>query len=152
METTVLIKRGTADGDGGHPVDITVLVMIDLATGLIEVYTKAATSNGYTIEAMQHFAVPKDNIKTSDCDIAPELLAGARHCMWRLVTATTRLPQTNGVVERGVRTVKDGGRCGVVQTGFSPAWWPTASEHFCFSKVITEVDGDSPCNKKPGNI
>ena len=70
------MKRGTADDDDGLPVDTTALVLIDVATGWIAVYPKAARSKEYTIEAMQHFAGPKfygDN--------ALELIAGARHCM-----------------------------------------------------------------------
>ena len=99
---------------------------------------------------MQHFAGRTDNIKKLYCDNAPDLVAGARHGKWRLVTSTTGMPQTNGLAERGVRTVKEGGRCRVVQAGFSASWWPIALEHLCFSKVITDVAGDSPYSKRLG--
>ena len=76
-----MIRRGTADDDDGLPVDITALILIDVATGWIAVYPKAAKSIEYTIEAMQHFAGPKDNIKKFYCDSASELIAVAIHCM-----------------------------------------------------------------------
>ncbi len=48
-----LSKRVTADDDDdGRPVDI------DVFTGWIAVYPKAAGSKDYTIEAMQHLAGP----------------------------------------------------------------------------------------------
>ncbi len=60
------------------------------------------------------------------------------------------MPQTNGVFERAVRGVKECGRCGIAQSGVSSTWWPTYAEHVCFSKVITDVNGDSPYNQRLG--
>ena len=122
-----LIKRDTADDDDGFPVDTSALVMLDKATGWVAVYPKASTSTPHTSEAMRHFDGPADKIKLFDCVNAPELIAGARHCKRRLATATTGMPHTNGVAERAVRAVKEGGRCGIVQSGFSSTSWSTSS-------------------------
>ena len=87
----------------------------------------------HPIEAMKHLADSKDKISKFYCVNAPELITAARACQWRPSTATTGMPQTNGVAERSVRTVKEGSSCGIVQSGSSTNWWPDASEHFCFS-------------------
>ena len=98
---------------------------------------------------MQHFCGPKDRIASFYCDNAPELVTSARACKWRLSTATTGMPQTNGVAERSVRTVREGGGCGIVQSGFNAkTYWPEAAEHFCFSTSIAIVDGDSCYNRR----
>ena len=93
---------------------------------------------------MQHFAGPKYKIASFYCDNAPELISGARAVHWRLVTATTGMPQTNGVAENCVRRTKEGGGCGIVQSGFSPqSFWLEAAEHYCLSANIAIHDGDS---------
>ncbi len=69
---------------------------------------------------MLQLAGPKDKIASFYCDNAPELVSGARALHWRLATATTGMPQTNGVAENCVRWTKEGGGCGVVQSGFNP--------------------------------
>ena len=83
---------------------------------------------------MKHFAGSKDKVSSFYCDSAPELAIAAIAVQWRLSTATTGMPQTNGVAERSVRTVKEGSSCGIVQSGYSTKWWLDAGEHFCFSK------------------
>ena len=75
-------------------------------------------------------------------------MTSARACKWRIATATTGIPQINGVAERSVRTVKEGGGCGVAQSGYNPKWWPEAGEHSRFAKIIAIVNGDSSYNRR----
>ncbi len=59
------------------------------------------------------------------------------------------MPQTNGVAERSVRTVKEGGGCGIVQSGLNAStFWPEAGEHFCLATITTIVKGDSCYNRR----
>ena len=135
--------------DSNFPTDTVAVVLFDRATRWLAVYPKAIKTAYHTIEAMQHFAGPKDHISSFYCDNAPELITSARACKWRLATATPGIPQTNGVAERSVRTVKEGGGGGNVQSGYNPTWWPEAGEHFCFSKTIAIVDDDSSYDRRP---
>ena len=123
---------------------------MDRATKWIAVYPKSSKSAKHTIEAMKHFAGSKDRVSSFYCDKAPELITAARACQWRLSTATTGMPQTNGVAERSVRTVKEGSSCGIVQSRYSTKWWPDAGEHFCFSRNVALVDGDSSYTRRHG--
>ncbi len=104
------------------PVDTAALVMLDRATQWIAVYPQATKTAEHTIEAYQHFAGKKDTMACFYGDSAPELAAAARKCKWRLATATAGQPQTNGVAKRSVRAVKEGGGCGIAQSGYSPKW------------------------------
>ena len=136
--------------DTDVPVDTVAVVFLDRATKWIAVYPKSSTSAKHTIEAVKHFAGPEDKIASFYCDNAPELISGARACQWRFSTAATGMPQSNGVAERSVRTVKEGSSCAIVQSGYSTTWWPDAREHFCFAKNATLVDGDSSYSKRHG--
>ena len=71
--------------------------------------------------------------------------------MWRCATATTGMLQTIGIAERAVGTVKEGDR-----SGDGAIWRFSNVVATCFgfvggfSKNITDVDGDSPFNKRYG--
>ena len=143
--------HGQDDGeeDPSFPCDTVALVLYDRATRWLAVYPKSIKSASHTIEAMQHFAGPKDKIASFYCDNAPELISGPRALKWRLATATTGMPQTNGVAENCVRRTKEGGGCGIVQSGFNPqSFWPEAGQHYCFSTNIAIFDGDSTHNRR----
>ena len=115
------------------PTDTVAVVLYDRGTRWLAVYHKATITTYHTIEAMQHFCGPDDHIASFYCDNAPELVSAARAVKWRLATATTGIPQTNGVAENCVRRTKEGGGCGIVQSGYnSTTFWPEAGEHYCF--------------------
>ena len=109
-----LINNDDGEEDDGAPTDTVCLVLLDRGTGWIDVYPTGSKSTERTAEAeaSQHFAVAKDRVTSFYCDHAPEWKAAARQCAWRISTATTGQPQTDGVAERSVRTVKEGGACG----------------------------------------
>ncbi len=91
----------------------------------------------------------KRQVPSFYCANGPELVSAATALKWRLATATTGMPQTNGVAENCVRRCKEGGGCAIVQSGFNPkTCWPFAGEHFCFANNIAIVNGDSAWNKR----
>jgi len=87
-------------------------------------------------------------VKSLYADNAKELHKAAKKLGWGFPTATPGQPKTNGLAERTVRRVKEGGRANVIQGGFEPTWWPYACAHHCFARNIKVVDGDSSYNKR----
>jgi hypothetical protein len=135
--------------DANFPTDTVAVVLYDRGTKWLAVYPKTTKTTEHTVEAMQHFCGPKDRTASFYSDNAPELVSSARKLKWRLSTATTGMPQTNGVAENCVRRVKEGGGCGIVQSGLNAAtFWPEAGQHFCFSANIAIVEGDSAYNQR----
>ena len=128
-----LIRNGrgeVGEEDPNFPNGTVEVVLYDRGTQWLAVYPKTTKTTYHTIEAMQHFCGPKDRIASFYCDNAPELVSAARALKWRLSTATTGMPQTNGVAENCVRRTKEGGGCGKVQSGFNAAtFWPEAGQH-----------------------
>ncbi len=135
--------------DHNFPCDTVAVVLYDRGTRFLAVYPKSAKDTANTVAAMQHFAGPRDKVQSFYCDNAPELISAATSLKWRLGTATTGMPQTNGVAENCVRRCKEGGGCAIVQSGLNPSkFWPYAGEHFCFANNIAIVNGDSAWNKR----
>ena len=85
-------------------------VLLDRATGWVQCFPQASTHAEHTAEAVRQFAGP-DKILNFRADGASEITAAARALGWPCDTSTPFVHQTNGVAERAVRLVKDGGRC-----------------------------------------
>mgnify|MGYP000040302007 CR=1 FL=1 len=107
------------------PTDTVAVLLYDIGTKWLAVCLKATKTTYHTIGAMQHFCGPKAHIASFYCDNAPELVSAARALKRRLATAATGMPQTNGVAENCVRRTKEGGGCGIAQSGLnSSTFWP----------------------------
>ena len=120
------------------------IVLFDRATSWLDCYLKATRSEAHIVEAMQEFTKPSDKIKQFYCDNGGELEAASRTLNWRRPTSTPGCPQTNGLAERCVRKVKEGGTSGIVQSGFkAKRWWRFSVRCQCFGANIAIVDGDS---------
>ncbi len=112
------IKGGREDEeDHNFPCDTVAVVLYDRGTRFLAVYPQSAKDTANTVAAMQHFAGPRDKVQSFYCDNAPELISAATSLKWRLGTATTGMPQTNGVAENCVRRCREGGSCAIVQSG-----------------------------------
>ncbi len=119
--------------DPSFPIDTVAVILYDRGTKWLAVYPKATNTAYHTVDAMRHFCGPEDRIASFYCDNAPELVTSARALKWRLATATTGMPQTNGAAENCVRRTKEVGGCGIVQSGYNRStFWPEAGEHYCF--------------------
>ncbi len=103
-------QNDDGEEDDGIPADTVAVVLLDRGTGCIDVYPKGSKSTEHIVEAFQNLAGAKDKVTSLYCGTAPELKAAARQCAWRISAATTGQPQANGVAERSVRTVTEGGR------------------------------------------
>ena len=83
-------------------------------------------------------------------DTALELVAAVSRLKLKHDTSTPYRSIANPVAERSIRTVTEGTRTLLEQSGFPVQWWPYASRCFCHSMNIAVVDGDSAYNKRHG--
>ncbi len=66
------------EGDPDFPCNTVAVVLYDRGTKWLAVYPKSTKTTYHTIEAMQHFAGPKDKVTSFYSDNAPELVSAAR--------------------------------------------------------------------------
>ncbi len=117
--------------------------MYDRATEDLEVYPVATKTADDTVQAFQSFVGQEDKVDSFYADNAPERLAAAKACRWRMLTATPDVPMTNGLIERMVRKAKAKGKGNRKQAGLHKSWWPYAMRHFTFARRAAIVDGKS---------
>ena len=75
-------------------------------------------------------------------------MKAAKKLGWMLDTSTPGVPQKNAIAERGVRTVKELGRCSMFRSGTSYPWWERAAPDACFLK--NSAGDESPYFLKHG--
>ena len=61
---------------------------------------------------------------------------------WVNPHSTPGVQQFNGLAERMVRRVKEGGRANLLQSGLPYGWWPWALAHHCAARNMQMIDGD----------
>ena len=123
--------------------------MFDRATGWIECHPKATLSYEDTLQAMRDFQGTEGRkVKQFYSDNFKSIQKAAKKMGWTAPTSTPGVPQTNGLAERKVRQVKEGGRTNLAQSGLSYAWWPYAVTHHCFARNTALCDGDSAFHKR----
>jgi len=149
-----IISRKTAE-DPSLPADEydgvrTAVAMYDRATGWYGCYPKASKSAEHTLEAFRHWQGPSEKILSFYADNAPELRQAAREMRWRMPTSTPGVPQTNGLAERSVRTLKEGITTNLAASGLVKRWWEYAGPHHAFARNIQHVAGDSSYMKRHG--
>ena len=66
--------------------------------------------------------------------------------------STPYRPETNGIIERANRRIKEGSSCALVQSGLAEEWWPQAVLYFCFMRCIYDklVGGQTAWRKRFG--
>ena len=85
-------------------------------------------------------------------DNSSELHAAALTMKWIHESCVPHRPATNGVVERAMRSVVDGTRTFLIQSGLPISWWSVAAKAFCFAhnvKSETDVDDDGVVTSVP---
>ena len=121
------------------------------ATDWIECHPKATLSYEDTLQAMRDFQGTEGRrVKQFHSDNFRSIAKAAKTMRWTAPTSTPGIPQTNGLAERKVRQVKEGGRTNLLQAGLDYSWWPYAVTHHCFARNIGMHEGDSAYNKRHG--
>ena len=134
------IKRSSTSPAKVH--DTIALVVRDKATGWIGAYPAKRKSTEDVTEAVHSF-IGSDKVKRWYSDGAPELHATCRKIGIRHDMSDPHRSETNGVIERTNRTVIEGARCLLFQSGLPYKYWNTAIR--CFADNY-----NNHCNSKKG--
>ncbi len=125
-------------------------VLYDRGTDWLDCYPAATRSLDNTVEAFKQWAGPKEKVQSFHCDNAHELIGAAQEFGWRIATATTGVPQTNGLTERMVRKSKEGGRCSIAQARICGKRLPGEQERSAFTTTLRLLMEIPPYNQRHG--
>ena len=140
-----IICRG--DASAGYKGERDCVMLYDRATRWLSgvpVQTKAAK---HAYKAITQFA-GRQKIRFMHTDESKELIKACDDHGIVHETSPPGIPQSNGLAETMVRIEVEGGRCELSNAGFPPCFWPLAIQHFCFSRNIQLIDGDSSYNRR----
>ena len=112
------------------------IVFLDLGTKWREVHCSCERSESDARQAMINVAGPGGAIQSFYADGAKELVKAARDLDWCHTTSTPYRSNTNGRVERTIRTVEEGTRTILCEAGLPHKWWPYAARFFCWAQNI----------------
>ncbi len=106
------------------------------------------------LAAVNLFDDPIPEIRRWWTDRGPELLAASRHVReQRSLALYTSAPKRHSPkAERTSRTIEDGTRAGLIQSGFPEYWWPLCAMHWVMNCVGFSVgrDGLAPFQRRHG--
>ena len=71
---------------------------------------------------------------------------------WNHCTSTPHKSETNGIVERAVRRVKEGTSAVLLQSGLNESWWADSMECYTYLRNVTDLlsDGKTPYERRFG--
>ena len=119
--------------------ETTTLVVRDKATNWIAAYPAKKKSAEDIMEAVNHFK-GSETIKRWYSDGAPELHSVCRKLGIRHDVSNPHRSETNGLIERTNRTVIEGARCLLYQSGMPYKYWNTAVKCFADNYNFTHHD------------
>ena len=92
-------------------------------------------------EDFLHFLQVKDDVGIVYSNNAKELIATMKKLGIRRNTSRQYVDKNKAVIEREIRTVFEGTRANLVQSGLPERYWPLASEHRCMAlNTTTRLD------------
>ena len=74
-------------------------------------------------------------------DNAPELISAMKVLQWRHVLSRDYISKSNAQAERAVRSVLEGTRVNLLQSGLNHWHWPHAARHWCLMQNILATGG-----------
>ena len=102
---------------------------------------------------IQRFLGPTVKAKHAYSDNAKEFIKAMQDMGIVHDTSTPNRSETNGVIERAVRRVREGTSACLVQSGLNEEWWEYATECYCALRNIVDllIDGETAWKKRFGN-
>ena len=105
------------DDDKSREHDRVALIVMDRFTRWLQGYAANSKASDEVVRDMQRFLGPQVKPQHVYTDNSKEFIKAFDELNWPHDTSTPHRPQTNGVVERCVRVVKEGTSCVMVQSG-----------------------------------
>ena len=139
--------------DADQTIEKLVLILHDSATKLEQDYPCKTKSIEETTMCLKRFLGPQSQCKHAYTDGSAELEGALAELDILHDSSTPYRPETNGVIERAVRRIKEGTSCALVQSGLAEEWWPWAVQCFCFLRCIHDklVGGQTAWQKRFGS-
>ena len=128
------------------------VVVQDLATQWIQAYPCKDKTSQETQRSLQKFleSVRKPKVIYSDKPL--EFCKACEYLSWNHCTSTPHRSETNGIVERAVRIVKEGTSAVLLQSGLDESWWADFMECYTYLRNVTDLlsDGKTPYERPFG--
>ena len=124
----------------------------DLATQWIQAYPWKTQTSQETQRSLQKFLEPERNPKVIYTDNSLEFGKACEDLSWNHCTSTPHRSETNGIVERAVRRVKEGTSAVLLQSGLNESWWADSMECYTYLRNVTDLlsDGKTPYERRFG--
>jgi hypothetical protein len=127
------------EDDESREHDRVALIVMDRFTRWLQGYASNSKSAEEVVRDLQRFLGPQVKPQHVYTDNSKEFIRALKDLNWPHDTSTPHRPQTNGIIERAVRVVKEGTSCVMVQSGLAEKWWPEAMNCFCFLRNVSTV-------------
>ena len=128
------------------------VVVQDLATEWIQSYPCKTKTSQETQRSLQKFLEPSRKPKVSYTDNSLEFGKACEDLSRNHCTSTPHRSETNGIVERAVRRVKEGTCAVLLQSGLDEKWWADSTECYCYLRNVQDLlaDGEAPWERRFG--
>ena len=131
------------------------LVVQDLAaTQWVQSYPCKTKTSQETQRSLQKFLEPNRKAKVIYTDNSLECGKACADLSWNHCTSTPHRSQTNVIVERAVRRVKEGASSVLLQSGLNEKWWADSMECYTYLRNVTDLlsDGKTPYERRFGEL
>ena len=129
------------------------VVVQDVATQWIQSYPCKTKTSQETEWSSRKFLEPSEKPKVIYTDNALEFGKSCEDVSWNRCTPTPHRSETNGVVERAVRRIKEGTSAVLLQSGLDETWWADSVERCCYLQKCPRpplADGRTPHERRFG--
>ena len=124
------------------------IVVQDLATQWIQSYPCKNKTSQETQRSLQKFLEPGRKPKVMYTDNSLEFGKACEDLSWNHSTSTPHRSETNGIVERAVRRVKEGTSAVLLQSGLNESWWADSMECYTYLRTVQDLSSDGKIDMK----
>mgnify|MGYP001402740188 CR=1 FL=1 len=128
------------------------LIIQDAYSKFLGSYPSHAKAHKEIIMAVKRFLGPGTPALHAYSDNSNEIIAAMEEMGILHDTSTPYCPESNGVIERAGRRVKEGTSACLVQSGLNEVFWDLATMCYCFLRNVVDLllDGETAWKKRFG--